>query len=51
MDHAAPGARLVYCPGEPGGWEVAGCLEGRELKGLILWLVTCPGELDGNLES
>lgn len=39
MDHTAPGARLVYCPEEPGGWEVTGHFEGRELKSHVVW--TC----------
>lgn len=51
MDRTAPGARLVYCPEEPGGWEVTGHFEGRELKGYEVWLVTRPRELEGNPES
>lgn len=51
MDHAAPGARLVYRPEEPGGWEVTGHLEGRELKSHVVWVVTCSRDLGGNPES
>lgn len=51
MDHTAPGARLVYCPEEPGVWEVTGHFEERELKGRVVWLVACPRELEGNPES
>ena len=51
MDHSTPGAGLVYCPEEPGGWEVTGHFEGMELKGHVAWLVTRPRELESNLES